>query len=571
MADYLAALRERVMLFDGAMGTQLMALHLTDADFGGASYHGCNEALVLTRPDLIEQIHRDYFAAGADVVETDSFTASRLKLDEYGLGAKTREVNLASAQIARRAADAFSTPERPRFVAGALGPTGMLISSSDPSLSKITFDELADLYEEQSTALIEGGVDLLLLETSQDLLEMKAAIAGITRAFAKGVRRVPIQAQATLDVTGRMLLGTDINAVCATLDALPIDVIGLNCSTGPSHMRDPDPLSRRELALLRERHPQRRACRTWAPKARRSIRRRPTEMAAELHAFVKDFGVNAIGGCCGTTPAHISAFRAGLDALAASGYTPRIPSPKPLQFAASAMTAVALKQEGTVLLIGERVNSQGSRKIKRLLLANDYDEITLVARGQVEGGAHLLDICTALTERTDEDVQMATIVKRLAQSVEAPLVIDSTEAKVIEAALKIYAGRPVVNSINLENGRVKIDSVMPLVKEAGAAVVALTIDEIGMAKTAQRKLEIAKRIRDIVVDEYGIPDGALIFDDLTFTLATGDAEYIDSAVETIEGIRLIKRELPGVLTSLGIFQRVVRAQARGAARAQLGD
>ncbi|MBV8371129.1 MAG: homocysteine S-methyltransferase family protein, partial [Candidatus Eremiobacteraeota bacterium] len=239
MSGYLSALRERVLLFDGAMGTQLMALHLTDADFGGSSHHGCNEALVLTRPDVIEQIHRDYFAAGADVVETDSFTASRLKLDEYGLGEKTHEINLVSAQLARRAADAYATPERPRFVAGSLGPTGMLISSSDPALSKISFDELADLYEEQSAALIEGGVDLLLLETSQDLLEMKAAIAGITRAFAKGVRRVPIQAQATLDVTGRMLLGTDITAVRATLDALPIDVIGLNCSTGPEHMRDP--------------------------------------------------------------------------------------------------------------------------------------------------------------------------------------------------------------------------------------------------------------------------------------------------------------------------------------------
>ncbi|MBV8579421.1 MAG: methionine synthase [Candidatus Eremiobacteraeota bacterium] len=551
MADYLAALRERVLLFDGAMGTQLMALHLTDDDFGGPSYHGCNEALVLTRPELIERIHRDYFAAGADVVETDSFTASRLKLDEYGLGAKTREVNVAAAAIARRAADAFSTPERPRFVAGSLGPTGMLISSSDPALSKITFDELADLYEEQSAALIEGGADLLLLETSQDLLEMKAAIAGITRAFAKGARRVPIQAQATLDVTGRMLLGTDISAVCATLDALPIDVIGLNCSTGPSHMRDPIRYlvenSRSFVSVIPNAGLPR-----MGPKGETIYPETPDEMARELNAFVRDFGVNAIGGCCGTTPAHIAAFRAGIDALEASGYKTRVPEPKPLQYAASAMTAVALEQEGTVLLIGERVNAQGSRKIKRLLLANDYDEITLVGRAQVEGGAHLLDVCTALTERTDEDVQMATIVKRLAQSVEAPLVIDSTEPKVIEAALKIYAGRPVVNSVHLENGRAKIDSLLPLVKETGAAVVALTIDETGMAKTAARKLEVARRIHEIVVGEYGIPAGALIFDDLTFTLATGDAEYIDSAVETIEGIRLIKRELPGVLTSLGV-------------------
>ncbi|HTW85944.1 MAG TPA: homocysteine S-methyltransferase family protein, partial [Candidatus Sulfotelmatobacter sp.] len=551
MADYLAALRDRVLLIDGAMGTQLMARQLSDADFGGAQYHGCNEALVLTRPDVIEQIHADYLAAGADVLETDSFTASRLKLDEYGLGAKTWEVNVAAAQIARRAADRFATAHWPRFVAGSLGPTGMLISSSDPALSKITFDQLAELYEEQADALIAGGVDLLLLETSQDLLEMKAAIAGITRAFARGVRRVPIQAQATLDVTGRMLLGTDIRAVCATLDALPIDVIGLNCSTGPAHMRDPIRYlvenSRCFVAVVPNAGLPR-----MGPKGETIYPETPQEMGRELLAFVRELGVNAIGGCCGTTPAHIAVFRAGLDALAAEGYVPHQPEPKPLQLAASAMTAVALQQEGTVLLIGERVNSQGSRKIKRLLLADDYDEITLVAREQVEGGAHLLDICTALTERTDEDVQMATIVKRLAQSVEAPLVIDSTEPKVLEAALKIYAGRPVVNSVHLENGRTKIDGVLPLVVEAGAAVVALTIDENGMAKTAARKLEVAQRIHDIVVGEYGVPAGALIFDDLTFTLATGDAEYIDSAVETIEGIRAIKAALPGVLTSLGV-------------------
>jgi 5-methyltetrahydrofolate--homocysteine methyltransferase len=551
MVEYLAALRERVLLVDGAMGTQLMARHLSDADFGGAQYHGCNEALVLTRPDVIEAIHDDYLAAGADVLETDSFTASRLKLDEYGLGAKTWEINVAAAQIARRAADRFSTPAWPRFVAGSLGPTGMLISSSDPALSKITFDELATLYEEQSDALIAGGVDVLLLETSQDLLEMKAAIAGITRAFARGVRRVPIQAQATLDVTGRMLLGTDISAVCATLDALPIDVIGLNCSTGPAHMRDPIRYlvenSRCFVSVVPNAGLPR-----MGPKGETIYPETPAEMSRELLAFVRELGVNAIGGCCGTTPAHIAGFRAGLDALAAEGYVPRQPEEKPLQLAASAMTAVALRQEGTVLMIGERVNSQGSRKIKRLLLADDYDEITLVAREQVEGGAHLLDICTALTERTDEDTQMATIVKRLAQSVEAPLVIDSTEPKVLEAALKIYAGRPVVNSVHLENGREKVDSVLPLVKEAGAAVVALTIDEEGMAKTAARKLAVAQRIHDIVVGEYGIPAGALIFDDLTFTLATGDAEYLDSAVETIEGIRAIKAALPGVLTSLGV-------------------
>ena len=546
MHPYLAALDERVLVFDGAMGTELMALELGAADFGGERSLGCNEGLVVFRPDVVESIHRAYLEAGADVLETDSFTGSRLKLDEFGLGDRTIEINRRAAEIARTAADAYSTPEHPRFVAGALGPTGMLISSSDPSLSRITFDELAALYGEQARALVEGGVDLLLIETSQDLLEMKAAIAGIVREFARGLRRVPIQAQATLDVTGRMLLGTDIRAVCATLDALPIDVIGLNCSTGPMHMRDAVRYlvenSRCYVAVIPNAGLPR-----MGPKGETIYPETPEEMARELESFVRDFGVNAIGGCCGTNPAHIRAF-----AEIARGRVGRKPQPQPLQFGASAMTATALKQDGSPLLIGERINAQGSRRLKRLLLEENYDEITLVAREQVEGGAHVLDVCTALTERTDEDLQMATIVKRLAQSVETPLMIDSTEVKVIEAALKIYAGRPVVNSVHLENGRAKIDQILPLVVEAGAALVALTIDEVGMAKTAQRKLEVAERIYDIVVGEYGLPPGALVFDTLTFTLATGDPEFSTSAIETIDAIRLIKERLPGVLTSLGV-------------------
>jgi 5-methyltetrahydrofolate--homocysteine methyltransferase len=550
-SPYLEALARRVLVFDGALGTEFMARELDEAAFGGAAYHGCHEALVLKSPHLVSLMHEQYLEAGCDVVETDSFTASRLKLDEYGLGAETAAINVGAARLAREAADRFSTPERPRFVAGALGPTGMLISSSDPSLSKITFDELAELYREQTVGLTEGGVDLLLIETSQDLLEMKAAIAGITRAFKAGARRVPIQAQSTLDVTGRMLLGTDIAAVTATLDALPIDVIGLNCSTGPAHMRD----------AVRYLVDNSRCYVSVIPNAGLPLMGRhgetiypeqPDEMAQALGAFVRDFGVNAIGGCCGTTPAHISAFRNVVDELERANVRGRTPQAKPLQFAASAMTAVALVQDGSPLLIGERINSQGSRKIKRLLLEENYDEIMLVAREQVEVGAHLLDVCTALTERTDEDVQMSAVVKRLAQSTEAPVVIDSTEPRIIEAALKIYAGRPVVNSINLENGRTKLDEVMPLVQEAGAAVVALTIDEAGMAKTAQRKLDVARRIHDIVTSEYALPPGALIIDALVFTLATGDPEFLDAAVATIEGIRLIKRELPGVLTSLGV-------------------
>ncbi|MGA8476119.1 MAG: methionine synthase [Candidatus Cybelea sp.] len=547
MSEYLRLLGERVLIFDGAMGTQLMALDLSAQDFGGPEYRGCNEALVLTRPDIVRNIHESYLEAGADVVETDSFTASRLKLDEYGLGERTYDVNLCAAKLAREACDKFSTSDWPRFVAGSMGPTGMLISSSDPSLSKITYEQLRDLYAEQARALVEGGADLLLLETMQDLLELKAAIAGIRLEFARGLRRVPIQAQPTLITEGRMLLGTDIRAICATLDALQVDVVGLNCSTGPAQMRDSIRYlcenSRCFVSVVPNA-----GLPLMGPQGETIYPEGPQELAHELAAFVRDFGVNAVGGCCGTTPEHIAALR---EAVASVERKPRAVVERP-QEAASAITAVSLEQQPRPLIVGERINSQGSRKIKRLLLEDRYDDIVLVAREQVEGGAHLLDICCALTERPDEDEQMRQLVRRLAQSIESPLVIDSTEPKVLEVALRNYPGRAIVNSVHLEAGRTKMDVVVPLAREHGAALIALTIDESGMAKTAERKVEVARRIYDIAVGEYGIPAGALIFDDLTFTLATGEAEFRDSALETIEGIRRIKRDLPGVLTSLGV-------------------
>jgi 5-methyltetrahydrofolate--homocysteine methyltransferase len=551
LSDYLRLLGERVLIFDGAMGTQLMALELSADDFGGARYNGCYEALVLSRPDAIRTIHEHYLEAGADVVETDSFTASRLKLDEFGLGDRTHEVNFRAAQLAREACDKYSTPERPRFVAGSMGPTGMLISSSDPSLSKITYEQLRDIYGEQARSLVEGGADLLLLETHQDILELKAAIAGIVREFERGLRRVPIQAQPTLITEGRMLLGTDIRAVVATLDALPIDVIGLNCSTGPSQMRDSVRYmcenSRCFVSVIPNA-----GLPLMGPKGETIYPETPDELAKELADFVREFGVNVVGGCCGSTPAHITALRDAVEALPAPArHEPSTETYRP-QNVSSAMTAAALEQVPRPLIVGERLNSQGSRRIKRLLLEDNYDEMILVAREQVEGGAHVLDICVALTERPDEDVQMRELVRKLAQSIEAPLMIDSTEPSVVEVALQNNPGRAIVNSVHLEAGRAKIDVVMPMVVEHGASVVALTIDETGMAKTAQRKLEVAQRIHGIVCGEYGLPPGALIFDDLTFTLATGEPEFLNSAVETIEGIRLIKRELPGVLTSLGV-------------------
>src|SRR6266508_1917646 len=562
---YLDEIGKRVLVYDGAMGTNIQRHNLTPEDFGGKALEGCNDNLVRTRPDVIRSIHESFLAVGVDVVETCTFQSTPRRLAEWGLGDKVRDINVAAARIARAAADKYSTPDKPKFVAASMGPTGMLPSSSDPALGAITFDELAQNFKTQAQYLIEGGVDLLLIETSQDILEVKAAVAGIEQLFTELGWRIPLQAQVTLDVSGRMLLGTDIASAMTTLESLGVDVIGLNCSTGPEHMREPVrylsenatlPLSVIPNAGL--------PLNTGVGEAVYPLE--PQPMADALAEFVRDFGVRIVGGCCGTTPAHldavVKAVRAvestnGASARGAPPYTidrqigqrtrhhhvPRV---------SSAMRAITLHQDPPPLLVGERVNSQGSRKVKRLLLADDYEGILEVAREQSESGAHVLDVCVALTERGDEAEQMSKVVKLLSMSVETPLVIDSTEANVIEAALEHIPGRAIVNSINMENGRKRIDAVVPLVKKHGAAVIALTIDEIGMAKTRERKLEVGKKIYHIVVDEYGLAPEDLIYDALTFTLATGDVEWIDSAKETIEGIRLIKRELPGVSTILGV-------------------
>ncbi|MFL5613875.1 MAG: methionine synthase [Gemmatimonadaceae bacterium] len=562
---YLQALADRVLVYDGAMGTNIQLHHPTAEDFGGKALEGCNDHLVLTRPDIIQGIHESFLAVGCDVVETCTFQSTPRRLKEWGLFEKTRELNVQAARLARAACDKFSTPERPRFVAGSIGPTGMLPSSSDPVLSNITFAELADNYYEQAKYLVEGGVDVLLVETAQDILEVKAAITGFERLFAEIGRRVPVQAQVTLDTSGRMLLGTDIASSLTTLEALPIDVIGLNCSTGPEHMREP-------IRYLTSNASRPISC---IPNAGLPLNTgtgdavyplEPEPMADMLGEFVSEFGVRIVGGCCGTRPEHLKAIVDRVNVipsgardllLAEDKQIPRRFAPRDdrLHHAArvsSAMRATDLHQDPPPLLIGERVNSQGSRKVKRLLLADDYEGIVDVAREQVDSGAHVLDVCVALTERADEAEQMSKVVKLLSMSVETPIMIDSTEANVLEAALEHIPGRAIINSINMENGRKRIDTVVPLAKKHGAALVALTIDEIGMAKTRERKVEIARKIYDIVVGEYEMQAEDLIYDDLTFTLATGDPEMADSAVETIEGIRGIKRELPGVFTSLGV-------------------
>src|SRR6059058_3193891 len=485
---YLDEMKRRVLVYDGAMGTNIQRYNLSAEDFGGKALEGCNDYLVITRPDVIQAIHESFLAVGCDVVETCTFQSTPRRLHEWGLGDKVREINVAAARLARAACDKFATPDRPRFVAASMGPTGMLPSSSDPVLSQITYEELAANYYEQAKYLVEGGVDVLLIETSQDILEVKAAVAGIEKLFAEIGRRLPIQTQVTLDVSGRMLLGTDIASAMTTLEALNVNVIGLNCSTGPEHMREPVrylaehatlPLSVIPNAGL--------PLNTGVGEAVYPLE--PQPMATALSEFVRDFGVRIVGGCCGTTPEHLSAIVSAVHAAEPQA-KPAHPSHVPR--VSSAMRAITLHQDPPPLLVGERVNSQGSRKVKRLLLADDYEGILEVARDQVDSGAHVLDVCVALTERADEAEQMSKVVKLLSMSVETPLVIDSTEANVIEAALEHIPGRGIVNSINMENGRKRIDAVVPLVKTHGAAVIALTIDEVGMAKTRERKLEVAK-------------------------------------------------------------------------------
>ena len=542
---YLDLIEKRVAVFDGAMGTNLQVQNLKPEHFGGEKMNGCNDYLVISYPQAVEKVHRSFLEAGVDVIETCTFRSNRLTMKEYGLQDRILEINKTAASLARRCADDFSRDGQPRFVAGSMGPTGKLPSMSDPELSNITFDELVDIFREQAVGLISGGVDLLLIETSQDILEVKAAILGIQKAFEETGIWLPIQAQVTLDTTGRMLLGTDIHAVDVILEGLPIDVIGLNCSTGPDYMREP-------IRMLSEQTPLPISC---IPNAGLPLNidgqavypLQPEPFAATLNEFVTKYGIRVVGGCCGTTPEHL---RRLVETLKTS--TPAARSIQSAPRLASSVSATLMQQEPAPFLIGERLNSQGSKKFKQVLLAEDYDSMITIARDQIDSGAHGLDLCVALTERTDEANLMHNLIKTLSPVVKAPFIFDSTEPDVLEEALKTAPGRSLINSTNLESGRAKADRIFSLAKKYNAAVIALTIDEEGMAKTADRKLAIARRIHDIAVNDHGLQPGDLVFDDLTFTLATGQEELLDSAKETLDGIRLIKKELPGVLTSLGV-------------------
>jgi 5-methyltetrahydrofolate--homocysteine methyltransferase len=547
---YLDALEKKVLVFDGAMGTSLQVQNLTAEHFGGEQFNGCNDYLVISYPQAVEKVHRSFLEVGVDVLETDTFRSNRLTMAEYKLQDRIIEINMAAAKLARRLADEYGVgadgrPPLPRFVAGSIGPSGKLPSTNDPELSNVKYDELIDIFREQAVGLIQGGVDLLLIETSQDILEVKAAITGIHKAFEETQQYLPIQAQVTLDTTGRMLLGTDINASLTILEGMGIDVIGLNCSTGPEHMREP-------IRFLGENSTLPVSC---IPNAGLPLNvdgqavypLEPEPFANDMAEFVTKHNISVVGGCCGTTPAHLKLLVEKLNHHPA----PSRPS-STVGRLSSAMSAIAMRQEPAPTLLGERCNAQGSRKFKRLLLEEDYDGILDVARDQVAGGAHALDISVAVTERADEGEQMRKVIKKLQMGVDVPLVIDTTEPDVLEIALQTAPGRCLINSTHLESGRAKADKIFGLAKKYNAAVICLTIDENGMAKTAQAKYEVAKRIYDIAVNDHGLKPEDLVFDDLTFTLATGDAEFVDSAKETIEGIRLIKQNLPGVMTSLGV-------------------
>ncbi len=596
MRDFLQAIHSRVVIYDGGMGATLEQFDLTPEDYGGLQGK-CHEALVLNRPDVIEGVHASMLDAGAEVVETDTFQASRLKLGEWGLADYTVEINTKAAEIARRAAGEH------RFVAGSIGPTGYLPASEDPSLGQIRFGELVEVFAEQAAGLIDGGADLIIIETAQDILEVKAAVFGAREAFKSTGRTLPIHTSVSLLPNGgKMLLGTDISAVLTTLEALNVDVIGLNCSTGPEDMRD-------AIRFLGEYCPVPVACIPNAglplqgPDGETIFPEKPEPLAEALKEFVERYGVGIVGGCCGTTPAHIAAIaeRVGSSAGAqaggsrtntqaggstagaqaggsttghhAGGSTKRAVGPRPAPrppHLSSMIAATPLAQEPAPTMVGERVNSQGSRKAKELLLADDYDGLVQIAEDQVTGGAHVLDLCVALTERTDEDEQMRLVAKKVSLTQPAPIQVDSTEPEVIERALEQIPGRAIVNSVNLEAGRAKLDRVVPVALAHGAALIALTIDEVGMAKTAERKVEIAKRIRDLCCSEHGMDPQLLIFDCLTFTLTTGDEEWRPSAVETIAGIKAIKEQIPAGEDLTGRLERLLRRLARRARGAQLG-
>ncbi|PFP29475.1 methionine synthase [Bacillus sp. AFS073361] len=530
-------LKKRILVMDGAMGTMIQEANLTAEDFGGEQYEGCNENLVLTAPSVIANIHREYLEAGADIIETNTFGATSLVLDEYELGFKAYEINKIAAFLAVKEAYKVSTDEWPRYVAGSMGPTTKTLSVTGGT----TFDALAASYEEQAIGLIDGGVDLLLLETSQDMLNVKAGYVGIERAFEKTGKTLPLFISGTIEPMGTTLAGQSIESFFISVEHMKPVAVGLNCATGPEFMQD----HVRSLADLASTAV---SCYPNAglPDEEGHYHETPETLAKKLADFAAHGWLNIVGGCCGTTPAHI---RAIADAM--KEFQPREFKPNAVHMVSGIEPFIYDDPTLRPIMVGERTNVIGSRKFKRLITEGKFEEAAEIARAQVKGGAHVIDLCLADPDR-EEMVDMENFIKEVVKKVKAPLVIDSTDEKVIERALKYSQGKAIINSINLEDGEERFEAVVPLIHRYGAAVVVGTIDEEGMGVTAEQKLKIAKRSHDLLVNKYRLKPQDLIFDPLVFPVGTGDEQYIGSAKATVEGIRLIKEHLPEVQTILGI-------------------
>ena len=540
---YTEAIRERVIVFDGAFGTFVQGLDLGPEDFGGPSLEGCNEMLAITRPDVIEAMHRAFLDAGVDAVETASFGSFSTVLAEYDIPERAHELNVAAASIARRVCDEYEQKDgRPRYVAGSIGPGTKL-----PSLGHISFAELRDAYVEQAQGLIEGGCDLFLIETCMDLLQIKAAMQACRRAMAITGKQIPIQVQVTMETTGRMLVGTEIGAAYVALVAMKPDAIGINCATGPAemqeHLRYLSEHSQIPVSVLPN------AGLPSVVNGRTHYDLTPGQLAEFHRHHVADLGIGIVGGCCGTTPEHLKAV-----VEAVRGITPKKREPVVEPSVTSLYSPVTIDQENSFLIIGERTNAMGSKAFREAMLRGDWDSCLKMATDQIREGSHVLDVCVDYVGR-DGVVDMNEIASRFATQASVPLVLDSTETQVMEAGLQFAGGRSILNSANLEDGEgpgTRLDRVFSLARDYGSAVICLLIDEKGQARDVEWKMEVAHRLTKIATEQYGLSTSDLIFDPLTFTLGTGDIDMRRDGLYTLEAIERIKKEIPGAYTTMGL-------------------
>ena len=532
-------LSERILVIDGAVGTAVQALDLGPDEFGGPEFEGCNEYLVITRPDSIAGIHQSYLDAGADILETDTFGATAVVLEEYGLAHEARRINREAAQMARELADSASTDDKPRFVAGSMGPTTKSISVT----GGITFEELAASYCEQALGLIEGGADLLLLETSQDTINVKAGLEGISQASIELGTEIPVSVQGTVEAMGTLLAGQDAEAFYTSLAHRDLLWIGLNCATGPDFMTD----HIRTLASL-SRFPIACVPNAGLPDEDGNYNETPEMMAATVTRFLDAGWINLVGGCCGTVPEHIR--------LLSEAVADRPPRQLVVssESRVSGIEALVIDEDTRPAIVGERTNVLGSRRFRRLIAQESFEEAAEVGRRQARNGAHILDVCLQDPDR-DEKADMTIFLDHLTKKIKTPVMIDSTDHEVIDLALKRLQGKSIINSVNLEDGETRFQTVIPLARRYGAALVVGCIDEDkeqAQAITRERKLEIALRSAQILTEKYHIPIEDIYFDPLVFPTGTGDQNYVGSGVETIEGVRLIKEALPQAKTVLGI-------------------